>query len=42
MLIQQYQNMIEELYWKPKEEIIIDCFLENVNTYDLKDNNLLR
>ena len=37
MLIQQYQNMIEELY-DPKEEVIMACFLKNVTTNDLNDN----
>ena len=38
MLIQQYQNMIEELYCDPKEEVIMACFLKNVTTNDLNDN----
>ena len=30
--------MIEELYWKRKEEVIMYCFLQNVNTNDLNEN----
>ena len=38
MLIQQYQNMVEELYCDPKEEVIMACFLKSVTTNDLNDN----
>ena len=30
--------MIEQLYCDPKEEVIMDCFLKNVNTNDLNGN----
>ena len=30
MLIQRYQQMVEELYCAPKEEVIMGSFLEQI------------
>ena len=38
MLIQQYQNITEELYCDPKEEVIMDCFPKSVTSNDSNDN----
>ena len=37
MLVQRYQ-IIKELSCEPKEEVIMNNFLENVNINDLSDN----
>ena len=38
MLIPRYHKMIKDLFCKLKDEVIIDYFLEKVNTNDLKEN----
>ena len=38
MLIQQYQNIIEELYCDLKEGVITDCFSKSVTSNDINDN----
>ena len=36
--VQRYKEMVEELYREPKEEIVMDCFIEkNISAVDIND-----
>ena len=29
MVTERYKEIVERLYWEPKDEVVIGCFLEN-------------